>query len=201
MAAAGVGYVPGKRALLDSEAPSGGPVSDLNALVTENAAFFIAGLVLALGALAVALVLVARRARRLEARLDALTRGEDGRDLAGVLDAHLAKVLAVARRQDELDAHAVVLDAQAGRSVQGVGVVRFNTFEDTGGNQSFALALVDPAGNGVILNSLHARNQTRLYARVVRAGAAEGALSAEEAEALQLAADPRPRALSRSRPR
>ncbi len=133
-------------------------------------------------------MLVARRARRLEQRLDALTRGEDGRDLAGVLDAHLAKVLAVSRRQDELDAHAVVLDAQAGRSVQGVGVVRFNTFEDTGGNQSFVLALVDPAGNGVILNSLHARNQTRLYARVVRAGAAEGTLSAEEAEALQLAA-------------
>jgi hypothetical protein len=163
-------------------------VSDLNALVNENATFFIAGFVLVVGALALALVLVARRARKLEQRLDALTRGEDGRNLAGVLDAHLAKVLAVARRQDELDAHAVLLDTQAGRSVQGVSVVRFNTFEDTGGNQSFVLAMVDPAGNGVILNSLHARNQTRLYARAVRAGAAEGTLSAEEAEALQLAA-------------
>jgi len=163
-------------------------VSDLNALVTENAAFFIAGLALVVGALAVALVLVARRARRLEERLDGLTRGEDGRNLAGVLDAHLAKVLAVARRQDELDAHGVLLDTQAGRSVQGVALVRFNTFEDTGGNQSFVLALVDPAGNGVILNSLHARNQTRLYARAVRAGAAEGTLSDEEAQALELAA-------------
>jgi len=163
-------------------------VSDLNAVVTQNAAFFMGGLVLVIAALALALVLVARRDRRLEARLEALTRGEDGRDLAGVLDAHLVKVLAVARRQDALDAHGVVLETQAGRSVQGVGFVRFNTFEDTGGNQSFTLALLDPAGNGVVLNSLHARNQTRLYAKAVRAGAAEGALSEEEAEAIRLAA-------------
>ena len=162
-------------------------MSDLNALVTQNAAFFMGGLVLVIAALALALVLVARRHRRLEARLEALTRGEDGRDLAGVLDAHLAKVLAVSRRQDELDAHAVMLETQAGRSVQGVGFVRFNTFEDTGGNQSFTLALLDPAGDGVVVNSLHARQQSRLYAKAVQAGAAEGALSDEEAEAIRLA--------------
>jgi hypothetical protein len=162
-------------------------VSDLDALVTQNAALLVGGLAAVIAALAFALALVARRGRRIEARLEALTRGEDGRDLAGVLDAHLARVLAVARRQDALDAHGVVLETQAGRSVQGVGFVRFNTFEDTGGNQSFALALLDPAGDGVVLNSLHARNQTRLYAKAVRAGAAEGALSDEEAEAVRLA--------------
>ncbi|HSW41605.1 MAG TPA: DUF4446 family protein [Patescibacteria group bacterium] len=164
-------------------------MSDLDALVTRNAALVATMLVLLIAALAVALALVARRAHRLEARLEALTRGEDGRDLAGVLDAHLARVLAVAQRQDELDAHAGVLDGQARRSVQGVGFVRFNTFEDTGGNQSFALALLDPAGDGVVLNSLHARNQTRLYAKAVRAGAAEVALSEEEAEAVREAAE------------
>ena len=162
-------------------------MSDLNALVTQNAAFLTGGLALVSAALALALVLVARRGRRLEARLEALTRGEDGRNLAGVLDAHLAKVVAVGRRQDELDAHAVMLETQTGRSIQGVGFVRFNTFEDTGGNQSFVLALLDPTGNGVVVNSLHARNQTRLYARAVQAGAAEGALSDEEAEAIRLA--------------
>jgi len=163
-------------------------VSDLDALVTQNAALVIGGLVVAIAALALVVGLAVRRARRLEARVEALTRGEDGRDLAGVLDAHLARVVAVGRRQDELDAQAVVLEAQTGRSVQGVAVVRFNTFEDTGGNQSFVLALLDPAGNGVVLNSLHARNQTRLYAKAVRAGSAEGALSDEEAEAIRLAA-------------
>ncbi len=163
-------------------------MSDLNALIADNAAIIIGGLTLLVVALAVGLAIVARRARRLENRLEALTRGEDGRNLAGVLDAHLAKVLAVSRRQDELDAHSVVLDTQAARSVQGVALVRFNTFEDTGGNQSFVLAMIDPSGDGVILNSLHARNQTRLYGRAVHAGAADGVLSEEEAEALRLAA-------------
>jgi hypothetical protein len=162
-------------------------VSDLNAFVVENAALLVIALFLLLAGLAIALAVVARRAGRLQARLEALTRGEDGRSLANVLEAHLEKVLAVARRQDELDAHAAALDGQAGRSVQGVGVVRYNTFEDTGGNQSFALALLDPAGDGVVLNSLHARNQTRLYARAVRAGATDGPLSAEESEAVKLA--------------
>lgn len=162
-------------------------MSDLSALVTANAALVVGLLLVAVAVLAVALAVVARRGRRLEARLDALTRGEDGRSLAGVLEAHVERVGAVARRQDELASHAAALDEQAGRSVQGVALVRFNTFEDTGGNQSFALALLDPAGDGVVLNSLHARNQTRLYARAIRGGAAEGALSAEEAEALRLA--------------
>jgi hypothetical protein len=162
-------------------------VSDLNALVAANAALVAGLLALVAVGLAVALAVVARRASRLEERLADLTRGEDGRSLAGVLDAHLEKVVAVARRQDELDAHVAALDEEARRAVQGVALVRFNTFEDTGGNQSFALALVDPSGDGVVVTSLHARNQTRLYARSVRGGAAEGALSAEEAEAVGVA--------------
>ncbi len=163
-------------------------MSDLNALVTDNAAVIVLILALATAALAIGLVVVARRARRLEARLHDLTRGEDGRDLAGVLDAHLASVVAVGGRQDALEGRIAALDAQAGRSVQGVGFVRFNTFEDTGGNQSFALALVDPRGDGVIVSSLHARNQTRLYGRALRDGAADGPLSPEEDEALRFAA-------------
>lgn len=162
-------------------------MADLDALVSDNAALAAGALLLAVIGLLVALVALVRRMRRIEDRLDGLTRGEDGRSLAAVLDAHLDTVLAVGRRQDELDAHSAALDAAAGRAIQGVAMVRFNTFEDTGGNQSFALALVDPGGDGVVVTSLHARNQTRLYARAVRAGAAEGALSAEEAQALDRA--------------
>jgi len=167
-------------------------VSDLNALVTDNAALVAGGLALVAAVLALALLVVARRARRLEARLDGLTRGEDGRDLAAVLDAHLARVQAVSRRQDELDAHAGALDAQALRSLQGVGFVRFNTFEDTGGNQSFALALLDESESGFVVSSLHSRTATRLYAKAVLAGKAETSLSSEENEAMDLARAKRP---------
>jgi hypothetical protein len=169
-------------------------VSDLNALVSASIGPIFALLAAAIAILAWVLAVTARRSRRLEAQLGSLTRGDDGTSLTDVLEAHLDKVYAVARRQDELDARAAALEERARHTLQGISLVRFNNFDDTGGNQSFALALADPEANGVVLSSLHARNQTRVYGKVVARGVAEGALSAEEGEALRDAAD---RALGR----
>ena len=66
-------------------------------------------------------------------------------------------------------------------------MVRFNPFEDTGGNQSFALALLDATSSGLIVSSLHSRTGTRIYAKGVSAGRADGAVSEEEQEALRQA--------------
>jgi hypothetical protein len=128
-----------------------------------------------------------RRQSRLRQRLDGLTRGAEGRSIEAVLDAHLDKVLAVARELDELSARSAVLEADARRAVQRIGLVRFNPFEETGGNQSFALALTDRNGDGFVVSSLHARTGTRLYAKAIVGGRSDSALSAEEAEALRLA--------------
>ena len=68
-----------------------------------------------------------------------------------------------------------------------VGLVRFNPFEDTGGNQSFALALTDVAGDGFVVSSLHSRTGTRVYAKAISDGRSDGALSQEESAALRLA--------------
>jgi hypothetical protein len=129
----------------------------------------------------------ARRIARLGRRLDGLTRGAEGRSLEAVLDAHLDKVFAVAREVDELSARSAALEANARRAFQRVGLVRFNPFEDTGGNQSFAVAVLDASGDGFVLSSLHARGGTRVFAKGLAAGRAEAALSAEEAEAVRLA--------------
>jgi hypothetical protein len=169
-------------------------VSDISALVSDNIGPIVGLLVLALAIVAWVLLAVVRRGRSLEARLLALTRGDDGTSLAHVLEAHLDKVYAVSRRQDALDSRAAALEERARHSVQGISLVRFNNFDDTGGNQSFALALADPEANGVVLSSLHARNQTRVYGKAVNGGVAEGALSEEESTALREATD---RALGR----
>ena len=47
-------------------------------------------------------------------------------------------------------------------------LVRFNPFEDTGGDQSFALALLDGGNNGLVISSLHSRGGTRVYAKPVQ---------------------------------
>ena len=125
-----------------------------------------------------------RRTRRLARRLDRLTRGEDDKDLAAVLDAHLDKVFGVAREVDELTVRTAMVETNVRRSFQRVGLVRFNPFEDTGGNQSFALALLDANGDGLVVSSLHSRAGTRVYAKAVAGGRSEAALSDEETRAV-----------------
>jgi Protein of unknown function (DUF4446) len=142
------------------------------------------GLLIVVLILFVLLLVVARRTRQIDARLAGLTRGAGGHDLEHVLDAHLDKVFAVARELDELAARAAVLEAAQRRAFQRVGLVRFNPFEETGGNQSFALALLDAGGNGWVLSSLHARSGTRVYAKAIKAGRADAALSDEESAAI-----------------
>jgi hypothetical protein len=132
-------------------------------------------------------IVQARRIGRLRRRLDSLTRGADGASLDAVLHAHLDKLFAVARELDDLSDRSAVLEAAGRRAIQRVGLVRFNPFEDTGGNQSFALALTDAAGTGFIVSSLHSRTGTRVYAKAVADGRSDGALSDEEIEALRLA--------------
>jgi hypothetical protein len=79
------------------------------------------------------------------------------------------------------------MDVLLTRSVQHVGLVRYNPFQDTGGDQSFALALLDKRGDGVVVSSLHSRTMTRFYAKPIKSGASTTSLSEEEVQALQQA--------------
>lgn len=70
--------------------------------------------------------------------------------------------------------------------IQKVGLLRFNPFKDTGGDQSFILALVDAKDTGVIISSLHTRTGTRWYAKhVVTGKGTEYPLSHDEEVALK----------------
>jgi hypothetical protein len=172
---------------LRADARTEDPPIDLNALVTPYVGAAVVGLTIVVFVLLVLALTQARRVGRLRRRLDGLTRGADGASLDAVVAGHLDKVYAVARELDDLSARSAMLEAAGRRAIQRVGLVRFNPFEDTGGNQSFALAMTDVAGNGFIVSSLHTRTGTRVYAKAVSDGRSDGALSAEETEALRLA--------------
>jgi hypothetical protein len=99
----------------------------------------------------------------------------------------VARVDAIVNDERLADQRLDVLEAHARRAVHRVGLVRFNPFNDTGGNQSFALALLDADANGLVLSSLHSRAATRVYVKQIQAGRADFGLSSEEAEALRQA--------------
>ena len=100
-------------------------------------------LIALLGACIVGLVLLWRRVGAIQGRLERITRGDDGQSLQGVLETHLGRVVDVQSEIVGLAARTGQLETNGRKAFQRIGLVRFNPFEDTGGNQSFALALLD----------------------------------------------------------
>ena len=170
--------------LLVSGDRPGGPPIDLNAAVQPYLGAIVVGLGAVSALLLVMVLLLARRVGRVDGRLRGITRGEEGQSLEDVLGAHLEKVHGLTGEVDRLTARTAALETAGLRAFQRVGLVRYNPFEETGGNQSFALALLDGEGNGWVLSSLHARAGTRVYAKAIRGGRSDAALSEEETAAI-----------------
>lgn len=145
------------------------------------------GLVLAL----LALLVVWRAAGRASRAIDASAPRQQlvaDPALDHVLTAQMQRLDGLDRDLQELTSRTASVEAAARLAVQSAGLVRFNPFrEDTGGNLSFALALLDADDNGIVLSSLHSRQTTRVYLKAITAGQSDQALSEEETEALRQA--------------
>lgn len=117
-----------------------------------------------------------------------LTAGVQKKKLDEVLEKILKDLSFEGKKADELTKKLEEIGKDGRFHLQKVGLVRFNPFSDTGGNQSFALALLDEEGSGFILSTLHSRDQTRIYAKPVKEGKTKGYnLAKEEREAIEKA--------------
>ena len=79
------------------------------------------------------------------------------------------------------------IDVEIDKSIQGIETVRFNPFkgDGIGGNQSFATAMIDNNGNGVVISSLYSREKVSVFAKPIKNWLCEHELSGEEKEVLQ----------------
>jgi hypothetical protein len=136
-------------------------------------------LALALAGLLAAFVAL-RRAARLEGHYRALMTGVDGADLAAALEAHVARLAEGERRLAGLEGRATASEERLRRALQRVRVLRYNAYEDAGGDQSFALALLDDAGDGIVMSSLVGRAGIRVFAKPVSGGRSSHTLTGEE---------------------
>jgi len=110
---------------------------------------------------------------------------------AGLLLA-LAGVGYLLRRTNSLERQlprrpGVAVEPPGPRSLQQVGLVRYQAYHDVGGDHSFALALLDAGGSGVVVNSLYHRDRCRVYAKPVRDWVSAITLTDEEREAIERA--------------
>ena len=123
--------------------------------------------------------------RELRKRQAVLFSGKEARDLETLLIEQRQEIIHLDKEIQELFEISNSLHRLASSSLHKVAVLRFNPFKDTGGNQSFSVALLDGKNNGAVISSLHTKEGTRVYAKPIKAGEAEGfPLTEEEKEAL-----------------
>ncbi len=120
----------------------------------------------------------------LEWRLRKIFGGRKGQDLEQILAELGQAVDSVIKKSDHDDKLFEDIYRRLKGTLQRYKTVRFNPFADHGGNQSFALALMDEEGNGVVISSLYSRDKTNVYAKPLVKYVSEYELSAEELAAI-----------------
>lgn len=117
-----------------------------------------------------------------------LTRGTTNIDLGKVLENLIQKQDFQAKKLMEISSAFARYQAQSQGHIQKYALMRFNPFEDAGGDQSFVIALLNAKDSGVVISSLHSRNGTRVYAKgVVGAKPTTHQFTKEEKEAVEKA--------------
>ncbi len=101
----------------------------------------------------------------------------------GLVDIEKSNIKAI----DEVKTAIATIEKDSLKHIQKLGLVRFNPFNETGGDQSFSLCLLDNKENGFMISCLHTRDRTRVYAKPISAGKSEYDFSKEEKKALDLA--------------
>lgn len=126
----------------------------------------------------------------LEVRLRRFMTGKNGSSLEHILADIVAANKATREYHAKSDALFSQLDKRLTHAARGLATVRFNALSgDTSGRQSFATAILSERGDGVVISSMHSRDNTRVYAKPVMSFASEHDLTDEELAAIGVARD------------
>lgn len=107
--------------------------------------------------------------------------------LRGLLDGQARKIERLEQAVRTLNKTDKRQEGRLDGSVQNVGLLRYDAFEDVGGRLSFSCAMLDDRGSGVVLTSINGRQETRVYAKPITEGQSSYNLSSEEEEAIRQA--------------
>jgi hypothetical protein len=164
-------------------------MADLDRLLSDNLVLVVGALAALVLLLLVVVVVQSLRLGRAVRVYRELVRDADGGSLHDRLVGNAIALDRAAQRMADIEAMQATVEARSHRSLQHIGMVRYNPFEDTGSDQSFAIALLDDRRDGIVISSLHGRTNTRIFAKPVANGTSEHNLSGEEAQAIRVAVE------------
>jgi hypothetical protein len=156
-------------------------------LITANMEGIILGIIVFLIILLIWLISVNLKLNRNVKHYHSLMRGMRDKNLEEILNEHINSVKLAIDRVNEVELLNKRHENILRKCFQKMAVVRFNAFDNTGSDLSFAIALLDKNGDGVVLSSIYGRDESRSYAKPITNGQSKYHLSTEEIDAVNKA--------------
>ncbi len=125
------------------------------------------------------------RTTKLLRKYKRMMRGADNKNLEAMLYHHLDTLQSSLTRIKDIELSMRTLTTNIQSCLQHLSIVRYNAFEQMGGDQSFSIALLDQHGNGVVLTSLYGRSASTTFAKPVINHKSDYPLSNEEEQAIK----------------
>lgn len=130
-----------------------------------------------------------RELKRVRRMFRVFMTGSDSKNLEESLLEMSQRVVNLEEDRTIQNKHLRDLERKLSHAIQRVGMVRFNAFSDAGGELSFAVAMLDSEGNGIVVSSIYGRAEARVYGKAVIKGKSSMHLSSEEESAIAQAMD------------
>ena len=161
----------------------------LNAMIQLYLPFILGGLIVAVILLFILCIILFLKVARERKRYDIFmgTSRRPDYNLEMKIDAYFETAKAIEQEYGKLLDMVTDMDKTMKSNIQKVGLIRYNPFDEMGGNLCFALALLDGSDNGVVLNGIHSRTGSFTYAKPIELGVSTYMLSDEEIKAVEMA--------------
>lgn len=133
----------------------------------------------------VLLISVHMKYNRLKRSYDVFMRGKDGKNLEEGIIKKFEQIDRIARVTKKNEESIRKINKKIKKNYQKVGIIRYDAFQEMGGNLSFALTMLDEENSGWVLNSMHSREGCYTYVKEIVKGESYIELSEEEKESLE----------------
>ena len=120
----------------------------------------------------------------LKKKYDFFMQGEHGASLERKLSVEVSEIRDAAKGLESLLSEQVAIRNIQSNTLQKIGFIKYNAFENIGNDLSFALTLLDGNNNGICISSIYGRNESRIFSKPIVKGKSLVSLSQEELESL-----------------
>lgn len=127
------------------------------------------------------------KVNRLTKKYNQFMKGKDGASLEFILSSEINELRDMVTSSESMLHQQELLATMQMKSLQKIGLVRFDAFEETGDKLSFAMTVLDGKNNGFVLTSISGDETARIYAKQVMNGSCNESISVEEAQSIEMA--------------